>query len=291
MARDLVQTDRPTQDFLAAAEDRLRLPLRRLMLDGPDLDLQATEHAQPAILFHSLAVLRHLTAQGITPAAVAGHSLGEFGGLVAAGGLKPLDALAAVRARGQAMAAAAPARSGMAAVLGLDDQTVERLCAESGEAVVAANFNAPRQVVISGRDTALDLAIARLEAAGARRIVRLPVSAAFHSPLMGQAAREFAGAWERVPLRRLRLPQVFNADAQVHAEPGEIRELMVRQLTGPVRWTGVIQKLWTLGLRTFVEVGPKQTLAGLVRKIVPEAAVHSVEGLRGIEQLAGALRA
>lgn len=293
MARDLVEQDEASGQLLAAAEDRLKIPLRRLMLEGPAEALQATEHAQPAILFHSLALLARLTAHGVTPSAVAGHSLGEFGGLVAAGGLEPLDALDAVQMRGRAMSAAAPSGSGMVAVLGLDDKVVERLCAESQNmgGVVAANFNAPGQVVISGSDTALEAVIPRLEAAGAKRIIRLPVSAAFHSPLMEEAARRFKQTWEKVPLRRLGLPQVFNADAAVHTDPGEIRQLMMRQLTGPVRWSASIQRLASLGVTTFVEVGPKRTLTALVKKILPEATIHNIEDLSSLQAFLAAAKA
>jgi [acyl-carrier-protein] S-malonyltransferase len=286
MARDLIEGDGSARSFLLQAEDRLKLPLGRLMLDGPESALQATEHAQPAILFHSLALLRELRAHGVIPDAVAGHSLGEFGGLVAAEGLEPLDALDAVQARGRAMADAARKGSGMVAVLGLPDAVVEQVCAEVA-GVVPANYNAPGQVVISGTDQALDAVGARLTTAGARRLVRLPVSAAFHSPLMAEAATVFREAWGVVPLRELRRPQVFNADAQVHALPSDVRELMVGQLTGPVRWTASVHRLKALGVDTFVEVGPRRTLTALVKKILPGAVVHNIEDL---ESMSVALR-
>ena len=278
MARDLVEQDARTQPFLHEAEDSLHLPLRRLMLEGPADELKKTENAQPAIVFHSLALLRKVAEAGIVPAAVAGHSLGEFAGLVAAGGLEPLDALLAVRARGQAMAAAATSGSGMVAVLGLDDATIDRICADV-EGVVAANYNAPGQVVISGSNEAIDAVTPRLQQAGVRRLVRLPVSAAFHSPLMARAAVAFAQAWNPIPLRRLQQPQVFNGDAEIHADPGEVRPLMVGQLTGPVRWTQSVQRLRQMGVGTFVEIGPGKTLTGLVKKIVPDAVLHNIEDM------------
>lgn len=279
MARDLVEQDERTRRFLGEAEARLQMPLRRLMLEGPETALQATENAQPAIVFHSLALLGHLDDRGLTPAAVAGHSLGEFAGLVAAGGLRPLDALAAVKDRGDAMAAAAPPGTGMAAVLGLPDQVVERLCAESAGMVVAANYNGPGQVVVSGTTRGLDAIEPALRHAGARRVVRLPVSAAFHSPLMAPAADAFGRAWQHVPLQPLSLRQVFNTDAGVHASPDEVRPLMVRQLTGPVRWAASIERLAALGIQRFVEVGPRRTLTGLVKKILPSASVENIEDL------------
>ena len=281
MAHDLLEQDSETSKLLREAEARLELPLRRLMLEGPEPDLQATEHAQPAILFHSLALLRLLTLRGVQSQAVAGHSLGEFAGLVAAGGLEPIDALVAVRARGRAMAAAAPSGSGMLAVLGLDDASVERVCGES-EGVVPANYNAPGQVVVSGPNGALEAITTKLQQAGARRVIRLPVSAAFHSPLMEAAASAFGAAWERIPLRTLTRTQVFNADAQVHAEPADVRSLMVGQLTGPVRWTQSIQRLQQLGVDTFVEVGPGRTLTGLVKKTLPKAVLHNIEDMASL---------
>jgi len=279
MTRDLLEGDAGSADFLRQAEARLEMPLGRLMLDGPEAELQATSNAQPAILFHSLALLRLMTAREFGPALLAGHSMGEFAGLVAAKALDPLDALAAVRARGSAMSAAAPAASGMIAVLGLADNAVEEACAASGGEVVVANYNAPGQVVVSGSEAGLNAVSAKLEAAGAKRLVRLPVSGAFHSPLMAHAAQVFAAAWEKIPLRILRRPQVFNADAKVHQDPIEVRRLMVGQLTGPVRWTQSIQRLQQLGADTYIEVGPRRTLTGLVRKILPGAVVHNIEDL------------
>lgn len=285
MARDLLERDAASADLLHDAEARLRMPLGRLMLDGPEADLQATENAQPAILFHSVALLRLMVARGLRPALVAGHSMGEFAGLVAADALDPLDALTAVRARGAAMSAAAPKASGMIAVIGIPDNAVEQICAASGGEVVVANYNAPGQVVISGSERGLAAVSPQLDAVGAKRLVRLPVSGAFHSPLMAQAARVFATAWEKIPLRALRRPQVFNADAEVHQDPVEVRRLMVGQLTGPVRWTQSIQRLQQLGADTYIEVGPRRALTGLVKKIIPGAVVHNVEDLTSMNSL------
>jgi [acyl-carrier-protein] S-malonyltransferase len=285
MARDLLEGDPGSRDFLRQAEDRLNMPLERLMLEGPEAELQATENAQPAILFHSLALLRLIIARGFAPSLVAGHSMGEFAGLVAAEALDPVDGLAAVRARGAAMSAAAPKASGMIAVLGLPEGAVEQACAANRGEVVVANYNAPGQVVISGSEAGLSAVSPRLEAAGAKRLVRLPVSGAFHSPLMAHAAQVFAAAWQKIPLRALRRPQVFNADAQVHQDPAEVRRLMVGQLTGPVRWTQSIQRLQQLGADTYIEVGPRRTLTGLVKKILPGAVVHNVEDLTSMNTL------
>lgn len=290
MARDLIEGDADTEQLLRKAEDFLTMPLGRIMLDGPAEELQKTENAQPAILFHSLALLRKLTPSGVAADAVAGHSLGEFAGLVAAGGLEAIDALVAVRARGRAMSAAAPSGTGMVAVLGLDDAAVDRICSEV-EGVVAANYNAPGQVVISGSDAGLAAVTPILQQAGARRLIRLPVSAAFHSPFMKAAASIFAQAWDKVPLRRLDRAQVFNADAQVHAEPDEVRPLMVGQLTRPVRWTQGVQRLRDLGVDTFVEIGPGKTLTGLVKKIIPDAVVHNIDDMASLNAFLHAVHA
>lgn len=281
MARDLLEPGSESAPLLAAAEERLQIPLTRLMLEGPPAALQATDHAQPAILFHSLALLALLEQRGARPAAVAGHSLGEFAGLVAARALDPLDALAAVQARGRAMAAAAPAGTGMAAVLGLEDAEVIRICGDRSD-VVPANFNAPGQVVISGTSEGLDQVSSALQRAGARRVVRLPVSGAFHSPLMAGAAAEFRTYWEKVAIANLNLPQVFNGDGEVHRDQKEVRQLMVAQLTGPVRWTATVRRLHDLGIERFVEVGPGRTLTGLVKKILPGALVHNIEDMEGL---------
>jgi [acyl-carrier-protein] S-malonyltransferase len=290
MTRDLLEQDPGSAEFLRQAEDRLDMPLRRLMLEGPEAALQATANAQPAILFHSLALLRLIASRGVSPSLVAGHSMGEFAGLVAAEALDPLDGLTAVHARGEAMSAAAPKASGMIAVLGLPDNAVEQVCAGSGGLVVVANYNAPGQVVISGSEAGLDAVSPKLEAAGAKRLVRLTVSGAFHSPLMAKAAEVFAAAWQKIPLRPLRRPQVFNADAQVHQDPAEVRRLMVGQLTGPVRWTQSIQRLQELGADTYIEVGPRRTLTGLVKKILPGAVVHNIEDLASINAVIEAVR-
>jgi [acyl-carrier-protein] S-malonyltransferase len=281
MGHDLLVSDAGTRALLAEAEERLAMPLGRLIREAPESELQATENAQPAIVFHSLALLRRLSDEGVRPQAVVGHSLGEFSGLVAAGGLEPLDALAAVRARGLAMAKAAPSGTGMAAVLGLDDDAVQAAC-EKVDGVVPANYNAPGQVVVSGSDAGLEAATPVLLSAGARRVLRLNVSAAFHSPFMQPAAEEFAATWNQVELKDLGLPQVFNADASAHQKATEVRELMVRQLTEAVRFTECVRELSELGIRRFVEVGPKRTLTALVKKIVPSADVENIEDMSGL---------
>jgi [acyl-carrier-protein] S-malonyltransferase len=181
----------------------------------------------------------------------------------------------------------------MAAVLGLKDQVVEEVLREYGgdHAVVAANYNAPGQVVISGTAVAVAAVTPHLQQAGARRIIGLEVSAAFHSPQMALAAQAFRTVWDKVPLKRLTRIEVFNVDGAVHREPDDIRDLMIRQLTSPVRWSDCVRRLWQLGVRTFVEVGPKRTLSGLVKKIQPEASTHNVEDLASLRAFVEAVHA
>ncbi len=286
---NLILRQHPTALRLAeAAGARLGIDLRRICLQGPDLVLQQTENAQPAILLLSLVLLQALAERGIVPQAVAGHSLGEYAALVAAGGVDPLDALALVRARGLAMAAATEGT--MAAVLGLSDAEVEAACRAAGGAVVPANYNAPGQLVISGEVAAVERATRLLQERGARRVVALPVGGAFHSPLMGVATQRLKSALATLSLQPLRLPMAFNVDAAIHQDVPTVRRLMAEQLTAPVRWSRCVQTLWELGVRSFVEVGPRRTLTALIRRILPEARVHPVEDLDSLPRAAHAIQ-
>jgi [acyl-carrier-protein] S-malonyltransferase len=288
MGRQILQEDPDSQALARAASERLGIDLVRLCLKAPIEELQQTENAQPALLLVSLALLGALQRQGVRPQAAAGHSMGEYGALVAAQALEPLDALALVRERGLAMATA---REGaMAAVLGLADQQVEAACAEAGEGVVAANYNAPGQVVISGPRAGVERASQLLQARGARRIVPLKIGGAFHSPLVAPAATRLQVALEQVTLRPLQIPVAFNVDAGVYQDVASVRRLMLEQLTAPVRWVQCIQTLWDRGVHTFVEVGPQKTLTGLIRRITPEATLHNVEDLESLRAVAAGLQ-
>jgi [acyl-carrier-protein] S-malonyltransferase len=288
MGRQILQEDPAAQALARAASDRLGIDLVHLCLDAPVSELQQTENAQPALLLVSLVLLGALQRQGIRPQAAAGHSMGEYAALVAAAALEPLDALALVRERGLAMATAK--EGAMAAVIGLADQEVEAACAEAGEGVVAANYNAPGQVVISGPRAGVERATQLLQARGARRIVPLKIGGAFHSPLVAPAADRLRVALEQATLRPLQIPVAFNVDAGVYQDVASVRRLMLEQLTAPVRWVQCIQTLWDRGVRTFVEVGPQQTLTGLIRRITPEAILHNVEDLDSLRAVAAALQ-
>ncbi len=281
MGRRILQEDPDAQQLARAGSARLGFDLTELCLQGPDEALQRTENAQPAILLVSLALLGALVARGVRPAVVAGHSLGEYAALVAAGSLAAPEALALVRERGLAMAAAP--QGIMAAVLGLPDAEVEAACVEAGGTVVAANYNAPGQVVISGEADAVGRAVHLLRARGARRVVALKVGGAFHSPLMAVAAGRLAAALKQAPLRPLAIPMAFNADGALHQEVANVRRLMVEQLTAPVRWAQCVRTLWERGVRTFVEVGPQKTLTALIRKTIDAADLISVEDLESLD--------
>jgi [acyl-carrier-protein] S-malonyltransferase len=277
MGRDLGEAS-PRWEMANAA---LGFDLRRLCFEGPEADLMLTANTQPAILTASMVALDALVAAGFTFDFVAGHSLGEYSALVAAGALDFADAVRTVRARGQFMQEAVPAGQGaMAAILGLDRGVVAQVCDEARDAgvVQVANLNGPGQTVIAGAAAAVQRAVELAKAKGARRAVPLPVSAPFHSALMAPAASRLEAVLRGLLIRDLRVPLVTNVDADVLTEAGRVVDVLVRQVTSPVRWEEVITRLVKEGAETFVEVGPGKVLSGLVRRIAPEVRVLNVEG-------------
>ena len=242
-----------------------------LSQDGPEEQLNRTEFTQPALLAASVAVWRRWLARGGTvPAQLAGHSLGEYSALVAAGVLPLHDAARLVRLRGQLMQDAAPAGFGaMAAVLGAEDSLVLEVCAaiSGAEVVVPANFNSPGQIVIGGHAGAVDRALARLAERGVRKAVKLAVSVPSHTPLMREAANRLAEAMAAMQWQLPTLPVVQNVDAEVHDGVGSIRDALVRQLYLPVQWTGCVQALAARGVTHIAECGPGKVLAGLIKRI------------------------
>jgi [acyl-carrier-protein] S-malonyltransferase len=265
---------------LAEASDALGEDLAQLIHDGPKEALALTTNTQPVMLVAGVAAYRVWLAEtGLAPAAVAGHSLGEYSALVAAGVLTLAQATPLVRLRAQAMQEAVPVgRGAMAAILGMDAARVVAGCAEvtqgfgpgSEEVVEAANFNDPAQTVIAGSKAAVDKACELLKANGAKRALLLPVSAPFHSSLMRPAAERLREQLALTELRAPLLPLVNNIDVAVETDPARIRDALVRQAFGPVRWVECVQALKARGLRTLVECGPGKVLAGLVKRIDPE---------------------
>lgn len=244
--------------------------LSQLVFEGPEDDLVLTEHAQPAILATSVAALRVLGNRGIVPRFVAGHSLGEYSANVAAGTLEFPDAVSIVRERGRLMQEAVPVGTGsMAAILGAELDVVARACRESGgdEVVSPANINAPGQVVIAGHAGAVKRASERAKELGAKKTVALAVSAPFHCALMRPAEERLAPRLRALPAHAPRVPVVANVDARPKHDAPSVIEALIRQVSAPVLWQAIVERLLADGVRTFVEVGPGSVLSGLVKKV------------------------
>ena len=272
MCKDLYDAHGEAREMCQAADKLLGFSLTDVMFNGTAEDLKQTKVTQPAVFLHSVVAQRLMTIE--KPNMVAGHSLGEFSALVACGALRFEDALLLVSARAQAMQAACEANPGtMAAVLGLPDDKVVELCQATDGVVVAANFNCPGQIVISGEIAAVDAACEKMKEAGARRALRLPVGGAFHSPLMQPAAEDLAEAIKKTDFRKPFCPIYQNATAQASQDPEIIRENLLKQLTAPVRWTQSVQNMIADGANEFFEFGPGDVLKGLIRKINPDVQV------------------
>ena len=260
------------------------LDLRYLCFDAPEAELVQTEVQQPALVATSLAVLAAIRARGIKPDFVVGHSVGEFAALASAGAVKVEEAIALVRERGLAMAEAAKKNPGsMAAILGLDDEVVERICRRILN-VWPANYNCPGQIVVSGENPAVDEACEEAEREGARRAVKLRVSGAFHSPLVARAADRLRPALEKVKFSEPAAPFMSTVTARIE-NAKRMGPLLVEQLTAPVRFTQAAQELLREGVQTWVEVGPGNVLAGLIKRIDRNARTISVSTPEGLEKL------
>jgi [acyl-carrier-protein] S-malonyltransferase len=294
MARDLVETFAVARRTFEEADACLGMALSRLCFEGPDETLRLTENAQPALLTASVAAYRVLEETvALAPAVLAGHSLGEWSALVAAGALDLGAAVVGVRERGRLMQAAVlPGEGAMAAVLGLDADTVAELCREAaeGEIVVPANLNGGGQVVVAGHARAVDRLIA-LAATRKARAQLLAVSAPFHCPLMQPAAEGLARHLAGVAFREPRIPVVTSVEARPVRGAAELRDLLVRQVTAPVRWDETVQALAAHGPTVALEVGPGRVLSGLVKRIAPSLATVPAGDVAGIERARGALAA
>jgi len=285
MGQKLAEAFPAAQDVFAEADDVLGFALTDTMWSGPEETLKRTENAQPALLVHSVAALRVAGEKGLKPAFAAGHSLGEYSAHVAAGSLTFADALRLVRRRGELMAQAGDAQAGtMAAILGLDAAAVEEACKEVDGPVVAANFNSPGQVVISGAPDAVEAAMARCKEKGAKRAIRLPVAGAFHSPLMGPATTGLVEALQTVAIADARVPVIANVDARPTTAAGDIRAKLGRQLLGAVRWEESMRTLLAEGAEGFVELGTGKVLRGLLKSIAPEAKSANVDDPASLEE-------
>jgi [acyl-carrier-protein] S-malonyltransferase len=283
MARDLFDASATTRALFDEASERAGFDVARCCFDGPAEVLQSTENAQPCLLTASVAFAQALAERGATPFMVAGHSLGEYSALVQAGVLGFGDAVWAVRQRGLLMAAAQG--GAMAAILGLSDDLVRTACDATPGVVVPANYNAPGQVVISGEQAAVAAAAERATTLGAKRVVPLKVSGAFHSPLMHPAAQAMAANLATLTCAPPAMPVVSNVTALPVTSQHDFGPLLVRQITEPVRWTGVMQTLMAAGVRRIVEVGPGRVLAGLARQFDRSLDIVSVGTVEGMDAL------
>lgn len=270
MGKDLYENNAKAKALFDKANEILGYRISDIMFEGTDDDLKQTKVTQPAVFLHS--VITALCLDDFKPDMVAGHSLGEFSALTAAGALTFEDGLRLVYARAMAMQKACEATpSTMAAVINLPDETIEQVCAElskEGRVVVPANYNSPGQVVISGNVEAVKEACVKLKEAGAKRALPLAVSGAFHSPLMEMARVELAQAIEAAPVSKPICPVYQNVDALPHTNPAEIKENLLKQLTSPVRWTQSVQHMLADGMTEFVECGPGTVLTKLIERIM-----------------------
>jgi [acyl-carrier-protein] S-malonyltransferase len=296
MGKDLAENFPVARQVFEEADDALGFAISRLCFEGPAEDLQLTENTQPAILTVSVAAFRVLSEAGITaPAFVAGHSLGEYSALVAAGVLSLSDAVRTVRARGRYMQEAVPVGTGaMAAVIGGELSEVERICAEAsasfinGQVCSVANFNSPSQAVIAGNTEAVDHAIELLNGV-AKRVIKLKVSAPFHCALMKPAQERLAHDLERLEFNEPAMPVVTNVDARATTAPHELRDALVRQVSSPVRWVASMQLLIEQGVDTFVEAGPGKVLSGLMRQTSRDVKTLNVEDAASLAATQAAL--
>ncbi len=280
MGRELADNHPAARSVFDEADQALGFSVSDLCFNGSEEALKLTANTQPAILTVSVATYRVLAENGVQPAFVAGHSLGEFSALVAAGGLEFADAVRLVRRRGEYMQTAVPEGIGaMAAILGLAPAQVAGICrqAADGQVVAPANLNSPEQTVISGHAEAVKRAVELASAGGAKRAVMLPVSAPFHSSLMQPAAQRLEADLRTTTFHTLRVPLVNNADAELTTSGDEARESLIRQVTLPVRWEESVRELIEQGVNTFVEVGPGRVLTGLLRQIDRSIHVFNVE--------------
>jgi [acyl-carrier-protein] S-malonyltransferase len=291
MGRDLAETYPEAREVFARADAALGEPLSRLCFEGPEEQLKLTANTQPAILTVSLAAYAVLSARGRRPEGVAGHSLGEYSAVGAAGGLDVEDLVRTVRRRGELMQEAVPVGVGaMSAVLGPAADAVAAACAEAsrpGDVVVVANRNAPEQSVIAGHAGAVARAAELLSARGARRVLPLPVSAPFHSPLMAPARAGMTPVLAALPFAALGCPLYSNVDAAPVLGAAEVREGLVRQVDSPVRWVELIERMSADGFDTFVEVGPGSVLSGLIRRIARGATSVQVGTAAQVEAFVG----
>jgi len=286
MGRALVEAHPNIMSLYEEASSVLGYDIAALCFEGPTERLNLTEYTQPALLVSSIAALHAFQPLGVSPIAVAGHSLGEYSALVAAGGVTYRDAVAIVQKRGRYMAEAVPSGTGLvAALLGLAVDVVREVCREASSVgvVAAANFNSPGQIVIAGEKAAVERAIELAKAKGCKKAIPLPVSVPVHTPLMQKAADRLAGDLAAIIWSDLKMPLVNNAEARPITKADEIQASLVRQLPLSVLWEDSVKAMAAMGVMTFVEVGPGAVLSGLIKRIVPDAVTLNVNDPKSLE--------
>jgi len=286
MGRALAEAYPNLRSLYEEASSVLGYDIAGLCFDGPAAQLNLTEYTQPALLVSSIAALRVFEPLDITPIAVAGHSLGEYSALVAAQGMTYPEAVAIVQKRGRYMAEAVPSGTGLvAALLGLTEDVVKEVCRDASAVgvVAAANFNSPGQIVIAGEKAAVERAIELAKAKGCKKAIALPVSVPVHTPLMQKAADRLAGDLTAITWSDLKIPLINNAEARAITKASDIQASLVRQLPSSVLWEDSVKAMASMGVTTFVEVGPGTVLSGLIKRILPEAATMSVNDPKSLE--------
>ncbi|MBY0120734.1 ACP S-malonyltransferase [Bacillus sp. S/N-304-OC-R1] len=280
MGKSLADADNTVKSYFDQADEKLNFSLSNLIFEGPQEELTLTTNAQPALLTTSIAILEFFKQSGIKPDYVAGHSLGEYTALVAAGAISFEDGVYAVRKRGEYMEEAVPNGEGtMAAVLGLDRDTLKAVTDEvtnGGNSVQLANLNCPGQIVISGSKQGVEIASVKAKDAGAKRVMPLVVSGPFHSELMKPAAEKFRNILEEIQVNDAEIPVIANVTAAELTSADEIKEKLIQQLYSPVLWEDSVQKMISLGVDTFIEIGPGKVLSGLVKKIDKNVKIFAV---------------
>lgn len=287
MGKDVAEAFPEAREVFDSIDEGLGFAISRLCFDGPEEELRLTENTQPAILTVSTAIQAVLKTRGqLRPDIVAGHSLGEYSAMVAAGGLSAVEAARVVRQRGRFMQQAVPAGFGaMAAILGPSLEEVHSICQEAaeGEVVAPANINAPGQTVIAGTKGAVERAIQIAKARGIRRSLLLPVSAPFHCELMRPAEEKLKPVLDAAPIRNLEVPLMSNVDASPVGTDHAIRNALIRQVVSPVRWLEAVQRMIQMGVKRFVEVGPGSVLTGLIRRIDPNVEMITINDRKSLE--------
>ncbi len=289
MGKDLAENFPLARQLFEEANDALGFDLASLCYNGPEDALKLTANTQPAILTTSIAALKVLEAEtGLTPDYAAGHSLGEYSALVCAGALGFADAVRIVRQRGTFMQEAVPVGTGsMAAILGLDPNVLNQVCADAaqGQVVSPANFNSSGQVVIAGHVEAVERAIVLAKEQGAKRAMLLPVSAPFHCRLMVPAGQRLAEVIEQVSVNAMALPVISNVEAKPNQDESRVRDLLVQQVSAPVRWEETVKFLVDLGVERYIEVGPGKVLSGLVKRVAKGSVIQNVQYMADIRAL------